>query len=173
MAYISDKKWNKIVDQVYRRWYGLAVPKNDYDELYASAYEICEDNNHRPGTNPHHMRKLIFEAYFINREDFEKVFDDVVKGFKLTRAQKHDLHWLALGYGPMVMPLFIDDESKEKFNRLIEKVDNQELITPEDLFDAMQDDDKFSIRNVQRLYEYNRRSHPEEAAKYFEMLKVM
>ena len=171
MAYISDKKWNNITKWVYTKWYEKSIPKCDYDELVASAFETDEDGM-CPGTNENHVRKLVFEAYYITPEDFDSVYDEAKKEFNLTKSQAHDLGWLALGHGPTHIPELTDDEMV-KFNKLIEKVNNQELIKPEDLFHTQFDGNELNERDILRLYEYNRRSHPEEAAKYFEMLKNM
>jgi len=163
-------KIQKAYDEIYRRWYAEAMPKADYDELVKTAYETREDSN-LPGKGG--LRKIVFEAYFVDKQRMVDIVLDVCKEFNV---KERDLAWIYLGHGPFDFSESDYNETElEKFYALIEKVNRGEEIRESDLpktiyeigFESKEKD----IRTLMRLYEYNRHSHPDVANIYFKELK--
>ena len=175
MAYLSNKKIDKIYKEIYKRWYAEAVPHADYDELLESAYNVRSEYSDLPGDSE--TKKIVFEAYFIDQKRLVEIVHEVLKEYKVPESKEGLFGWIYLGHGPMsfsAIELF-NEENQAKFKELIRKVDAGELITYDDLnfweYEVKDSKDEISNVNLMRLYEYNRKSHPEEAKKYFEMLK--
>lgn len=170
----SEKKFYNIVYEIYKRWYASSTPSADYDELIENAYNTVGGNDPRPGDSE--MKKIVYEAYFLDGSKMQDIIDEVCKENKVSKSDKTGFGWLFLGHGPYIRTDGdLDEENEAKFAKLVEKVNNGELIKFEDLFhmsyDKYSSKDSISKMDLMRLYEYNRKSHKEEAAKYFEMLK--
>lgn len=174
MAHRSEQKWGKIIKETYHNLFHLSIPNCNYDELVTNAY-LCSDYSQLPGNSKNGCRKIVYEAYFITEEAENIVFNDIRKKYKLSKSDLQKLHnTIFLGHAPFYLNRNImDDENNQKFDRVIEKVNSGQIITPDDLFHTKYDTGKWSesVRDLMRLYEYNRKSHPKEAEKYFNLLK--
>lgn len=163
-------KIQKAYDEIYRRWYAEAMPKVDYDELVKTAYETREDSD-LPGKGG--LRKIVFEAYFVDKQ---RMVDIVLEVCKEMKVKECDLAGIYLGHGPFDFSESDYNELElEKFYALVEKVNRGEEIRESDLpktkYETGFKSNIKDIRTLMKLYEYNRRSHPDVANTYFEELK--
>ena len=189
MAYFSDKKWNKIIEEIYTQWYSESTPNADFNELKDNAFWSENDGRDIPveecdkDPRKKYCKRIVFEAYFLDKDRFHAIMEEVAKKYKLTKYQKqHELAWLALGSGPSYTPEFANNEDRAKWNRTMDKVNAGEEVLISDLWLTKQaaeccrklptTEEELSAIDILILYEYNRRSQPETAKKYYEILKT-
>lgn len=87
------KNYDKILTDLYTRLYKAATPSADFAELLKNAKEETIDGKI--------VKKIDYDSYYLNIDDYRKIVEDVQKEYKLNAFERS---WFAfeayLGAGP-------------------------------------------------------------------------